>query len=169
MVLKPSPHTMTDIPELLERFRRGAELIAAVTTGAAGPELDFSPAPGKWAVRQIVCHMADSEIVAVDRFRRTIAENNPTLIGYDEKAWAQNLDYSRRKFSQALETFRRMRGENYELLKALPAESFERTCTHSEHGNMTLYDLLKTYTSHAESHARQIREVRESYKESRNR
>jgi hypothetical protein len=31
-----------------------------------------------------------------------------------------NLDYSKRKASPVIETFRRIRGENYDLLKDLP-------------------------------------------------
>lgn len=137
------------------------------TTGAAGPELDFSPAPGKWSVRQIVCHLADSEIVGADRLRRVIAESNPTLVAYDQDAWAENLDYRKRKLSQAVETFRRIRMENYELLKDLPEAAYERVATHSERGRLTLLDLLRTYAEHAENHVVQIRDVRAAYKASR--
>ena len=160
---------MSDIQETLERFRRGAELIATVTTGAAGPELDYSPAPGKWSIRQIVCHLSDSEIVGADRFRRTIAEDNPTIIKYDQDAWAEKLDYSRRKFSQALETFRRIRQENYELLKEMPAGTFDRVSAHSERGPVTLANWVRVYAEHAENHARQIKAIREDYKQARGR
>lgn len=158
---------MSEIADLLERFRRGVELVAVVTTGAAGPELDYSPGPERWTVRQIVGHLADSEIVCVDRFRRVIAEDNPTLMAIDEKAWAEKLDYGRRRFSQMVETFRRIRGENYELLNGLAEETFHRAGTHSERGRITLLDLLRIYTEHAESHARQIRGVRDAYKQFR--
>ena len=47
---------MSELKDLLERFRRGAELIATAMTGAAGAELDFTPAPEKWSLRQIVAH-----------------------------------------------------------------------------------------------------------------
>jgi hypothetical protein len=155
---------MSELPDLLERFRRGAELVAVVTTGAAGAELDFCAAPGKWSMRQIICHLADSEMVGRDRFCRVIAEENPTLLWYDEKAWAEKLDYRKRKFSQALETFRRIRGENYELLKDLPAETWERKGTHSVNGPVTLLDVLKMYAEHAEGHARQLKEARDAWK-----
>lgn len=158
---------MSELADLLERFRRGAELVAVVTTGAAGAELDYRPAPDKWTVRQIVSHLADAEIVGADRFRRVIAEDNPTIIGFDEKAWAERLDYQRRRFSQAVETFRRIRGENYELLKDLPEETYQRAGVHSERGRLTLLDLLRTYTEHAERHSQQIRHVRDAYKQSR--
>ena len=158
---------MTDRAELLERFRRGPELVAAALTGAAGSEVDYRPAQDQWSLRQIVAHLSDAEVVGSSRFRRTIAEENPVIEWYDEKAWAEKLDYAKRKYSASLETFRRIRGENYELLKDLPGEAWSRTCVHSKFGPMTLYDLLKTYAEHAESHAMQIRRVRDAFKASR--
>ena len=141
--------------------------MAVATTGAAGSELDFKPAPDRWSIRAIVCHLADSEMVAGMRFRQMIAETQPTLQGYDQDAWADHLDYSRRKISQALETFRRVRGDTFELLKDLPEEAYARKGNHTEHGEMTLLDLLKTYAEHAEGHVRQIQGVRAAYKEHR--
>src|SRR5437879_9928771 len=101
---------MSELAELLERFRRGAELLAVATTGAAGPELDYKPGEGRWSVRQIACHLADSEAATVVRLRQIIAEDNPALQGLDQEAWAKRLDYDKRKISQAIETFRRLRG-----------------------------------------------------------
>lgn len=158
---------MGEIAELLERFRRGPELVATTMTGAAGAELDFVPGLGKWSIRQIVAHLADSEIVAADRLRRTIAEDNPTLVAYDQEAWARNLSYGRRRTSESLETFRHLRAENYDLLKDLPEAAFERTATHTERGTLTLRRLLEINAEHAESHARQLRTVREQYKASK--
>lgn len=158
---------MSEIAELLERFRRGGEVLAVATLGAAGPQLDFSPAPGKWTVRQIVCHLLDSELVACMRFRSVIAEDNPTLPAYDQDAWATNLHYEQRKLSPTMELFRKLRKTNYELLHDLPEEAFRRPAIHSETGPLTLLDLVKSYASHVENHARQIQEVRRFYKASR--
>jgi hypothetical protein len=155
---------MSELAELLERFRRGPELLAAVLTGAAGKEFDFQPAPGKWSIRQIMAHMADSEMVGATRFRFTIAEDNPTLVVYDQDLWATRLDYAQRKPSDCMETFRRIRRENYELLRALPEEAFQRSCSHPWHGNMTLLDLLRIYTEHAEKHGEQIMNARDAYR-----
>ena len=156
---------MSELADLLERFRRGAELVAMATTGAAGPELDYRPAENQWSLRMIVCHVADSEVVAVGRFRQIIAEDNPVLQAFDQNAWAENLDYSKRKISQALETFRRLRGDTYELLKDLPEPVFARTARHSERGSMTLLDQLRIMAAHAEDHVKQMRTVRAAFKE----
>ena len=155
---------MSEIPELLERLRRGAELVAVSITGAAGSELDFVPAPGKWSIRQIVAHLSDSEIAAATRLRQIIAEENPKLEAYDQDAWANNLGYGRRKPSQALETFRRIRAENYELLKELPEAAFDRVGHHSERGPLTLKQLTQLVAEHAEGHAAQLRARRAEFK-----
>ena len=133
------------LAEDLERFRRGAEVLATVLTGAAGEEVDYMPAPDKWTIRQIMAHLADAELVGAHRLRLVIAEENPTLTSFDEKAWTKNLDYSRRKPTQALETFRRLRAENYELLKELPESVFDRVGSHTENGPMSLRRLLEGY------------------------
>ncbi len=156
---------MSELAEWLERYRRGAELVATVTTGAAGTELDFHPGDGKWSVRQIVCHLADLEVITAMRFRQIIAEENPAMPGLEQDAWAEKLDYSRRKMSQALETFRRLRAENHELLKGLPEETFARKGTHAKRGVVSLQDLLRIGAEHAEKHTRQIQATRAAYRE----
>jgi hypothetical protein len=154
---------MPDMSALLERFRRGPELLAMVLTGVFGEEEDFALA-GKWTIRQILAHLADAELVGAHRFRQVIAEDNPTLIAYDQDAWVHNLDYAHRKPKQSLETFRRIRAESHELLKSLPPEAFARYGNHSQNGPVTLAQMLEGYAQHAESHARQLQETREEYK-----
>src|SRR5262245_19464553 len=125
---------MQELTDLLERFRRGGELLAVATTGAAGPELDFKPKQDSWCVRQVVCHLTDAEAMYVIRLRLVIAEDNPTLQGFNGDKWAEVLDYGTRKVSQAIETFRRLRTENYELLKNMPEAVFSRSGNHTEIG-----------------------------------
>jgi len=158
---------MSELADLLERYRRGAELLAVATTGAAGSELDFHPGEGKWSVRQIVCHLVDTEAVAVMRFRQFIAEDNPTIMAFDQDSWANIPGYEKRKISQALEAFRMLRMWNYELLKEQPPEIFERGATHSKRGAVKMIQFLQIFAEHVENHARQIQSVRAAFKEHR--
>jgi hypothetical protein len=156
---------MSELADLLERFRRGAELLAVATTGAAGTELDFKPAPEKWCVRQVVCHLADFEAVSVMRLRQVLAEENPVLQGFKGELWAERLDYGKRKISHTLETFRQLRMENYELLKDLPEEAWSRSGRHTEDGVRTVRELVKGSAEHVEEHVKQIQTVRAAYRE----
>lgn len=133
-------------------------------TGVFGEEEDFLSAPGKWSVRQIVAHLADSEIVAAHRIRQVLAEENPVMTWFDEKLWAVNLDYARRKPKQSLETLRHLRAENHALLQGVPEAAFERSGTHSVNGPKTLRQMVDAFGTHVEDHARQIMEVRDAYK-----
>src|SRR5277367_4057117 len=113
-------HLVTEtngLSELLERFRRAPEVIAMMLTGVFGDETDFVAVPGKWSIRQIVRHLADSEMVGAYRFRSVLAEENPAIPVYDEAAWASGLNYAVSKPTQSLDFFRRLRADNYELLK----------------------------------------------------
>ena len=78
-----------------------------VLTGVYGEEVDFTPTPEKWSIRQLAAHVADSELVGALRFRSVIAEDNPKLQAFDQDAWTRNLDYARRLPKQSLESFRR--------------------------------------------------------------
>ena len=62
------------------------------------------------------------------------------------------------------EHFRRVRADSYELLKDLPESAFGRMGTHSQRGPLTLLLLLEGFAGHAETHARQMQEIREEYK-----
>ncbi len=158
---------MSQVTDLLERYRRGAEVVAVATTGASGSQLDFQPAPGKWSVRQILGHLADAELIAAARFRRVIAEDNPRLLAYDQEAWAARLHYEKRRFSDTLEMFRRLRADNFQMLQAQDEETFGRTGNHEENGVVSLLDLVRGYIEHTEKHAAQMQEVRRLYKEQR--
>jgi len=88
-------------------------------------------------------------------------------MAYDQNLWAEKLDYAKRKPSQSLETFRRIRIENYELLKDMPEEAFQRIATHSQRGQMTLLEFVKLFAVHAEKHTQQIRTVRDRFKQAK--
>lgn len=157
---------MREIPELLERFHKGPDTVAAAIHDIDAPELDFQAAPDQWSVRQIVAHLADAEAANVVRLRQVISEDHPTLVPFDQNAWAERTDYRKRDPSQALETMRRLRADNYELLKDLPAETFSRTGHHLRRGDMSLLDMLRLFAEHAENHAKQIHRLRAQFQES---
>ena len=71
---------------LIAQYQDGYRAVAEALLKITPEELDASPAPGKWTPRQIVHHLADSEMTAAVRFRLLIAEDRPAITGYDQDA-----------------------------------------------------------------------------------
>ena len=59
-------------------------------------QLDRTPVPGKWSIRQVVCHIADFEPIYADRMKRVLVEDNPTMFGGDPDVFAAGLHYEKR-------------------------------------------------------------------------
>jgi hypothetical protein len=154
---------MTTPADLVERFRRGSEVLAEAVQGVSEAESGFSPAPGKWTIREIVGHLADTEIVAGMRLRQIIAEDKPTLVVFDQDAWAKELGYAKRDVRDSLATFRTLRAINALMLQNLPPAAFDREGHHPERGVLTARDWVVRFSDHVDSHAKQITAIREAW------
>src|SRR5688500_3170120 len=83
--------------DLIDQYEAGADKVAQAIRGLTREDLLCVPDPaanvGRWSIQQVVIHCMDSELVSIDRLKRMIAEDNPTLIGYDENKFVANLFY----------------------------------------------------------------------------
>lgn len=145
---------------LIERYAAGADVPAQAITGLNQTELLAFPVPGTWSIQQIILHLMDSDLIAADRMKRVAAEERPTLVGYSETAFATRLGYEHLSAKSAAEIFRLNRQLTAEILRRLPDESFQRKGLHTEHGEMTLEQLLTMYTDHLDHHMKFVREKR---------
>jgi hypothetical protein len=146
--------------ELIERYAADAGKLRASIAGLGRNDLNALPVPGTWSIQQIVLHMMDSDMIASDRMKRVAAEENPTLIGYDETAFARVLPYSQLDPQLACDIFEKNRLMTAEILRRLPEAAFARTGHHNERGRVSLADLLETYVGHLEHHLKFIRDKR---------
>jgi hypothetical protein len=123
--------------------------------GAIGPEkVSTAPAPGKWSAAEIVCHLADCELVFGFRLRQTLAEDAPTIQPFDQEKWAAT--YAGVPAKQALEVFTALRGWNLQLIgEALPGAA-HRPVTHPERGAMTFITIVETMAGHDLNHLGQL-------------
>lgn len=147
--------------KLVEQYRDGYAVIAEALLKITPEELDFKPGPGKWSVRDIIHHLADSEMTAAVRLRLLLAEDRPTLKGYDQDEFARRLYYDR-PHETSLELFRLTRASTVEILNRLTPTEWVREGIHTEAGPYGVESWLKTYAQHAHKHARQIRVARDA-------
>ena len=147
--------------KLIAQYRDGYSAIAEALLKITDEELDARPGPGKWTAREIVHHLADSEMTAAIRIRRLLAEDRPEIKGYDQDEFARRLHYDR-SHEISLELFKYVRDSTAELLERMSPSDWAREGTHSEMGRYTAETWLKVYGEHAHKHALQIRAARDA-------
>ncbi len=143
----------------MAQYRDGYRVIYEALQGASDHDLDLREAPGEWSPREVVHHLADSEMTSALRFRRVLVEDNPQIAGYDQDAYAEILFYDR-PIEASLEAFRFARESTAAMFERLTEAQWLRSGVHSESGRYALNDWLRIYAVHAHEHADQIRRAR---------
>jgi hypothetical protein len=134
-----------------------ADAIAEFLKTIGQNRINLPPAPGKWSAAEIVCHLADCEIVFGFRLRQTLAEDGPTIEPFDQDKWAAR--YSGVPAAEALAAFSALRKWNLRLIRhALPSAA-ARTVTHPERGTMTFQTIVETMAGHDLNHLGQLRRI----------
>lgn len=134
-------------PFTLERLY---ELIGHAAAQAA-------PAPGKWSVREILCHLADTEIAFAFRLRQALAEDHHVMQPFDQDRWSAR--YTAYSAKSALSMFAALRRWNLAFIDTLTHDDRTRPVTHPERGQMTVATIIETMAGHDLNHLQQIEAI----------
>lgn len=144
---------------LIDQYEDGHGAIEAALAGISAAELEAREGPGEWSPREIVHHLADSEMTSAIRLRLLIAEDSPKIVGYDQEEFVRRL-YPDRPIEPSLAAFAAARAATAPILRRLSEDEWRRSGTHSESGAYSVEDWLGIYGPHAHDHAAQIRRAR---------
>lgn len=114
-------------------------------------------APGKWSIRDIVLHMADTERVMSYRALRIARGDTTPLPGFDENTFAPNAGANARTMDSLLDELGAARASTIALLDGLPAEAWSRRGTASD-APITVRGLAWIIAGHERHHVAVIRE-----------
>lgn len=143
-----SPHEVLDAtPVTLARLTRDCD----------NARLTRAPAPGKWSIRDILCHLADAEISFAFRLRQTISQPHHVIQPFDQALWAS--PYSALDARDALNAFTAFRRWNMLLIRAVGPAAESKPVTHPERGDMTFRTIVETMAGHDINHLRQIEKL----------
>src|SRR3954452_23546631 len=145
---------------LLQRYADAAAEVRKAVRDLTDDELDAPPSDDPtdgWSARAIVHHLADSEMTSAIGLRRLLAEDAPTIAGYDEAEFARRLHYDARPIQDSLDAMDAARRSSLDLLRHVTDDEWQRAGTHTESGRYSVEDWLRIYAAHAHDHADQIR------------
>ena len=139
-------------PDVIDRYARGPELLAYAAQGLTPEQQQARPGPGAWSIAELVAHMVDSDSVGIERMKRVIAEDNPTLQAYDQDRWIERLDSQSMPVAEGVALFAANRAWMTRILRKCTDEDFARSGLHTEDGPKTLAKFLAGYVSHLDYH-----------------
>jgi anti-anti-sigma regulatory factor len=153
------PHVLQ---QLIAQYDQGPSLLRESLSGLTSIQVRIPAPPGVWSALQVVCHIADFELVYSDRMKRVVAEDNPTMFGGDPDVFAAKLAYSQRSIDEELDVITAVRRQTSRFLRTLSPADFERTGLHSDDGVLTLQRLLERIAGHIPHHVKFIEGKRQT-------
>jgi uncharacterized damage-inducible protein DinB len=117
-----------DFLEILEsQLRTMTRLLQPLTDKQA----DFSYAPGKWSIKEILGHINDAERIFAYRLLRIARGDQTPLPGFEQDDYIKTANSSARKLSSLLEEFASIRRASITLICSLDDASLLRQGTAS--------------------------------------
>jgi hypothetical protein len=146
--------------QLIEDYAACGSRLRQAVVGLSREDLVARPGPGKWSILEVVIHLTDSDCISIDRMKRMITEENPSLLYADETAYVDRLFSHDQSLEDALTSFDIGRRQFARVLRKLPDEAFERQGTHNRRGTVTVGSMVKDYIAHVDHHLKFLHEKR---------
>jgi hypothetical protein len=135
-------------------MRDTIERIAALTSRWSAAQFDRSYAPGKWTARQVLIHLAQTELALGTRTRMAL-----TTPGYVAQPFDQDLWMARESWMSgvaAVAAFLAVARMNLDLFQSLSPADREIALSHPEYSELTVDWILYQMAGHQIHHLRQI-------------
>jgi hypothetical protein len=112
-----------DVIDLLERQ---VDDTIRLVGGLSDTQALYRYAPGKWSLKEVVGHLADTERVFAYRALRIARNDQTPLPGFDENLFVANAGFDARPLADLVEDFRLVRRATVALFRSFTAEMIAR-------------------------------------------
>lgn len=110
----------------------------------------------RFSLREVIAHMADWEMIFLDRITAAVEYPGSTIEAYDEGARGIEHHYSAKDVYHELEVFEARRRDTVDYLLRLAEDDWDNTVIHPERGEQSVQNLVETITGHDLYHIFQI-------------
>ena len=143
--------------EPLTAMTDAANRIRTLVTGWSPAQFERPYAPGKWTARQILIHLAQSEIALGNRARMALATPDYAAQAFDQDVWmAKESSISGREAADALLGISAM---NRAFFAGLSASDRRTPFSHPEYGALTVDWLVHQIAGHLVHHVKQLEAI----------
>jgi hypothetical protein len=125
----------------------------------AGSDSRRRLAPAEWSVMELLGHLADAEMVMSARYRWTLSQDRPPLVGYDQDLWVARLRHNDDRPDELLAVFSVLRAANLQLWRRSSADDRQRVAMHAERGPESYELMFRMLAGHDRFHLNQMRDT----------
>lgn len=143
--------------EPLAAMRDNALRLTSLTRGWAPGDYERSYAPGKWTARQVIVHLAHTELALGVRARMALAAPNYTAQPFDQDAWLARE--TRLGGADAVVAFVTISGMNAALFEGLSQPDRQIAMSHPQYGSITVDWIIHLLPGHQLHHLRQLEAI----------
>ena len=143
--------------EPIASMRETSDRIRTLAAGWSAREFGRTYAPGKWDARQILTHLAETEIALGCRVRMAISSTGYVAQPFDQDAWIAKE--TRASGPQAAAAYYALRQLNLALFAALSPAERETPFAHPEYGALTVDWVIHQMAGHDLNHLAQLEAI----------
>lgn len=143
--------------DVLAVLRRQLPVLRSVCTGMTEREALTRYEAGKWSIKQVVGHLADTERVLAYRLLRIVRGDATPLPAYDDAAYVEAGNFERRSLPSLLRELESVRAATLRLAETVAAPEWLRQGVAGEHP-VSARALLFVVVGHMEHHFELLRE-----------
>jgi hypothetical protein len=140
--------------EPLAAMRDSVARLTALTRGWSAADFDRRYAAGKWTAREVMTHLAQTELALGVRARMALATPNYTAQSFDQDVWLGRE--TRLGGAAAVAALAAISAMNVALFESLSAADRETTMAHPEYGSITVDWIIYTLAGHQIHHLNQL-------------
>ena len=143
--------------ELIAALGNNQEQLVGFFRAVPKTKEQFSYAPGKWTIRQVLGHLNDTERILGYRALRFAREDGQQPLPFDENKYAASLDLSGRNLSSLIEEFETVRLASISMFRNFDEETLKRSGKTAA-GDATVISIGYMICGHAIHHMNVVRE-----------
>jgi len=144
---------------IVATLRNQIEHTLAILKRIDEAKADYSYAPGKWTVKEMLGHMSDTERIFTYRAVRISRNDKTPIEGFEQDDYVRNGPFGNVRWADLVDEFAAVRHATVPMFAALPEEAWSRRGTAS--GNPVSVRALAFIIAGHELHHRNI--LREKY------
>ena len=152
----PKKVTLENIQEWLKEIETYTIRLRETVDSLSDEELSRTYRDGSWTVRQLVHHIADSQLNMYQRLKLALTDENPTVPAFDQEKWAIQPD-TKLPIESSIRMLEGINERIVSLGNSLTEEQLERAFTHQENGKITIAKKVAKLAWHEEHHLAHIK------------